>query len=371
MHEREIKKAFYPNFNMIRLVAASTVIFSHAFLISEKTSANEPFERLLGEGNILGLFGVYVFFISSGFLVTQSAQFGSAGGFLWRRALRIYPAFIVCTLLSVYVLGALYSPLGVSGYLLKSLHMKTTLHSLLDPNFGMTLPHVQFYDPAISWLATSVNGSLWTIGQEIFCYLIVAGLMVIGLLRAPLMALALAVGVTWQLFFDHPWPKIRFLTDFTFIAPYFFCGSLLRFVMEKRQPNIVLALIFVALGMLCLVFWPGYLYGRMLFAYPLIYIATSPVIRLPTLERLGDASYGTYLYGWPVEQTMNHALGGYSTWWAVLALSLPTAWLLGWLSWHLLEKHALRLKRISFLQRQPASPEKGDFDPRRSDVWRS
>ncbi|MBB4526842.1 UNVERIFIED_ORG: peptidoglycan/LPS O-acetylase OafA/YrhL [Rhizobium sophorae] len=356
MHGGEIKKAYYPNFNMIRLVAASTVIFSHAFLISEKTSANEPFERLLGEGNILGIFGVYVFFITSGFLVTQSAQFGSPGGFLWRRALRIYPAFVVCTLLSVYVLGALFSPLGVSGYLLKSLHVKTTLLSLLDPNFGMTLPHVQFYDPAISWLATVVNGSLWTIGQEIFCYLIVAGLMAIGLLRAPLMALALTVGVTWELSFNHPWPNIRFLTDFTFIAPYFFCGSLLWFVMEKRQPNIVLALIFAALGVLCLAFWPAYVYGPMLFAYPLIFIATSPVIRLMTLERLGDVSYGTYLYGWPVEQVVNHALGQYSTWWAVSALSLPTAWLLGWLSWNLLEKRALRLKRISLLRPQAVIP---------------
>ncbi|ABC89155.1 putative acetyltransferase protein [Rhizobium etli CFN 42] len=356
MRGGDIKKAFYPNFNMIRLVAASTVIFSHAFLISERTSANEPFHRLLGEGNILGLFGVYAFFITSGFLVTQSAQFGSAGGFLWRRALRIYPAFVVYTLLSVYVLGALFSSLGISGYLLKSLHVKTTLHALLDPNFGMTLPHVQFYDPAISWLATFVNGSLWTIGQEIVCYLIVAGLMAIGCLRAPLMALALAVGVTWQLFFDHPWPKMRFLTDFTFIAPYFFCGSLLWFAMEKRQLNIVPALIFAALGVLCLVLWPDYLYGPMLFAYPLVYIATSPVIRLPSLERLGDVSYGTYLYGWPVEQVMNHALGEDSTWWAVFALSLPTAWLLGWLSWHLLEKRALRLKRISLLQRQPVSP---------------
>ncbi|WP_427145373.1 acyltransferase family protein [Rhizobium pisi] len=349
MDGREIEKAFYPNFNMIRLVAASMVIFSHAFLISEKTSANEPFRRLLGQGTF-GIFGVYAFFITSGFLVTQSAQFGSAGGFLWRRALRIYPAFAVCTLLSVYVLGALFSPLGISGYLLKSLHVKTTLHSLFDPNFGMTLPHVQFYDPAISWLATFVNGSLWTIGQEIFCYLIIAGLMAIGLLRAQLMALVLAVGVTWQLFFDHPWPNIRFLTDFTFIAPYFCCGSLLWIVMEKRQPNIVLALIFVVLGVLCLVIWPNYFYRPMLFAYPLIYIATSPVIRLPTLERVGDVSYGTYLYGWPVEQVMNHALGQYSTWWAVFALSLPASWLLGWLSWHLLEKRALRLKRIALLR---------------------
>ncbi|MEH7912070.1 hypothetical protein V7798_33650 [Rhizobium laguerreae] len=90
-------------------------------------------------------------------------------------------------------------------------------------------------------------------------------------------------------------------------------------------------------------------------SYPLVYIATSPIIRLPTLERLGDVSYGTYLYGWPAEQVVNHALGPSSTWWAVFALSLPTAWLLGWLSWHLLEKRALRLKRISLRQRQPVS----------------
>jgi peptidoglycan/LPS O-acetylase OafA/YrhL len=351
-----VEKPFYPNFNMIRLVAASMVIFSHAFLISEKTEANEPFVRLLGEGKLLGIFGVYVFFITSGILVTQSAQFGSVGGFLWRRALRIYPALVVCTLLSVYVLSPFFSPLGIRGYLLKSLHVKTTVHSLLDPSFGMTLPHVQFYDPAISSLAISINGSLWTIGQEILCYLIVAGLMAIACLRAPFMALALAVGVTWELFFDHPWPDRRLLTDFTFIAPYFFCGSFLWFVMDRRQPNIVLALIFVALGVLCLVFWPAYLHGPMLFAYPLAYIATSPTIRLPALDRLGDVSYGTYLYGWPVEQVMNHALGQYSTWWMVFALSLPTSLLLGWLSWHLLEKRALRLKRISSFQRQPFSP---------------
>jgi peptidoglycan/LPS O-acetylase OafA/YrhL len=93
----------------------------------------------------------------------------------------------------------------------------------------------------------------------------------------------------------------------------------------------------------------------MLFAYPLVYIATSPTIRLPTLDRLGDVSYGTYLYGWPMEQVMNHALGQYSTPWTVLALSLPASLLLGWLSWHLLEKRALRLKRISLFRRQPVS----------------
>ncbi|WP_246828223.1 acyltransferase family protein [Rhizobium redzepovicii] len=174
--------------------------------------------------------------------------------------------------------------------------------------------------------------------------------MAIGLLRASFVAIALVVGVTWALFFDDPWPDRKLITDFTFIAPYFFGGSLLWFVMEKWQPNIVLALIFVALGVLFHVFWPKYLYGPMLFAVPLVCIATSPIIRLPTLDRLGDVSYGTYLYGWPVEQVVNHALGQYSAPWTVFALSLPTSLLFGWLSWHLLEKRALRLKRTSFLQ---------------------
>jgi hypothetical protein len=40
--------ARYPNFDFIRLVAASSVIFSHAFQISEGTDDNEPLVHLLG-----------------------------------------------------------------------------------------------------------------------------------------------------------------------------------------------------------------------------------------------------------------------------------------------------------------------------------
>ncbi|MBB2840569.1 UNVERIFIED_ORG: hypothetical protein GGE64_004345 [Rhizobium etli] len=64
--------------------------------------------------------------------------------------------------------------------------------------------------------------------------------------------------------------------------------------MEKWQPNLVLASIFAALGVLCLVFLPAYSYGPMLFAYPLVYIAISPSIQLPTLDRLGDVSCSAF-----------------------------------------------------------------------------
>jgi hypothetical protein len=40
--------ARYPNFDFIRLVAASSVIFSHAFQISEGTDENEPRTDTIG-----------------------------------------------------------------------------------------------------------------------------------------------------------------------------------------------------------------------------------------------------------------------------------------------------------------------------------
>jgi peptidoglycan/LPS O-acetylase OafA/YrhL len=90
---RRVDAPHYPNSDFIRLVAASAVIFSHSFLIAEGSEQNEPLARLLGERNILGIYGVFVFFIMSGFFVAASApSSASPGHFLWKRFLRIFPA---------------------------------------------------------------------------------------------------------------------------------------------------------------------------------------------------------------------------------------------------------------------------------------
>jgi hypothetical protein len=49
-----------------------------------------------------------------------------------------------------------------------------------------------------------------------------------------------------------------------------------------------------------------------------------------------DVSYGTYLYGWPVAQTILLTMPGLSA--PLLAIvALPFAWFLGYVSWHLVE----------------------------------
>src|SRR3954468_22563400 len=60
------------NFDALRLLAALSVVFSHSFLIAEGTEASEPFVWLTRNQCVLGLMGVFVFFIISGYLVTGS-----------------------------------------------------------------------------------------------------------------------------------------------------------------------------------------------------------------------------------------------------------------------------------------------------------
>ena len=54
-----------------------------------------------------------------------------------------------------------------------------------------------------------------------------------------------------------------------------------------------------------------------------------------------DISYGTYLYSFPIQQLIMTALPK-ATPWLVLVLSLPASLLVGFESWHLVEKRFLR-----------------------------
>jgi peptidoglycan/LPS O-acetylase OafA/YrhL len=64
-------------------------------------------------------------------------------------------------------------------------------------------------------------------------------------------------------------------------------------------------------------------------------------------NRFGDYSYGLYLWGFPVQQTVLH-LWPTMTAMQNTTISLPLALGLGVLSWHLIEEPALKLKRLPY-----------------------
>jgi peptidoglycan/LPS O-acetylase OafA/YrhL len=325
------------NFDGLRVIAAVTVIFSHSFLIAEGNDANEPLIVLTGRQCILGLTGVFVFFAISGFLVTQSFEETRAPlRYLAKRALRIFPGLVAALVLSAFVLAPLVTTLPLAEYLRASEPYRYVFwNTLLDLRVH-ELPGVMFVDNPVG---LEVNGSLWTLGYEFEMYLMVLALGVLGLLRVPVLLALFALGLACIYF-----PGLDVLGGWGWMLAFFVSGMLLYKLRATRIFDGRIALCALA-GLIASVPLRQFILLFPIFGcYLALYLALDR--RLPILRaaRFGDLSYGLYIYGWPSEQAVIWALGGHARWWQVCGLALPLAGTLAFLSWHLIEQPALRLK---------------------------
>jgi peptidoglycan/LPS O-acetylase OafA/YrhL len=325
------------NFDALRFVAALSVIFSHSFLIAEGTGASEPLNRLTGNQCMLGLAGVFVFFAISGFLVTQSfEQTQGPLRYLAKRCLRIFPGYIVVLVLTAFVLGPLVTTLPLGEYL----HRPEPYWYVLDNSvFSLKLhelPGVMFVDNPVG---LEVNGSLWSLGYEFEMYLMVLALGVLRLIKLPVCLLLLALGMAC-IHFDG----LNFLGGWGWMLGFFAAGMVLYKMRDTRifHPNVAL---FAAIGLVL-----GAGYGQFILFFPIfgcylaLYLALNPKLPVIPAARFGDLSYGLYIYGWPSQQAVIWLMHGHAQWWQVFVLATLLASALAFLSWHLIEKRALRLK---------------------------
>ncbi len=188
-----------------------------------------------------------------------------------------------------------------------------------------------------------INGSLWTLEYEFLMYLVVLGLGTARLLNRRVV-LALWIGA---LVLSWSWLGENFLA---FGTP-FLSGAVLYLWRDRIPLDWRLALLsIVALG-------DSMATGsfRLAFAtfgaYLVIYLAFAPSVRLPSLARWGNLSYGIYIFAWPIQQTVALLLGAAVTWYWDTVLSLPAILSLAWFSWHFVEKPALSLKRSEAMAR--------------------
>ncbi len=330
------------NFDAVRLAAALSVVFSQSFLIAEGSEANEPFARITGNQCILGLVGVFVFFIISGYLVTESyIRQPAPGRFLLRRMLRIYPGLVVNVLVCAFLIGPIISALPLGAYFASPGLRQFLVETLsLDPG-PLHLPGVLFADNPVGLL---VNGSLWTLRYEVMMYLMILALAAVRLLRLSSAIVLVGIGIA-SVYFEEaltPWGDIG---EWAWFVGFFASGMVLSFVREHLVFDWRYALL-AAAGLIIFV-WLGRLI--MLFplagAYLVITLARRHDRWLDYSKHFGDLSFGLYIYGWPAEQLVMVLSGGRAQWWQVffgaLGLALPAAWL----SWHGVEKWALRWGR--------------------------
>ncbi len=93
------------NLNLLRFLAAAAVALSHSFLLVTGDPESRPLMKATGFS--IGYHAVDIFFVISGFLVTQSwMRRNSLLDFTVARALRIYPALAVCVVLTARAAAA-------------------------------------------------------------------------------------------------------------------------------------------------------------------------------------------------------------------------------------------------------------------------
>jgi peptidoglycan/LPS O-acetylase OafA/YrhL len=328
------------NFDALRLVAAVSVIFSHSFFIAEGTQRHEWLIRLTGNQCILGLTGVFVFFAISGFLVTQSfEETGEPLRFLAKRALRIFPGLFVASALSALVLAPFVTTLEPAAFFARPEPYRYVIGNTLLDSTVHELPGVMFVNNPVG---LEINGSMWTLRVEFIMYLMVLGLGVTRLLNLPMILGLLALGIAC-LHFDALHTPER-LGGWGWLLGFFATGMALyklraTRIFDGRVALLALAglVVSVPLGQFITLF-P--LFG----CYLALWLALNPRLPVIPAARFGDLSYGLYIYGWPVEAAVIWLMGGRAMWWQVFAIALPITAGLAFLSWHLIERPALRLK---------------------------
>ncbi|MDR2213482.1 MAG: acyltransferase, partial [Pseudomonadales bacterium] len=313
----------YPNFDAIRLFAAASVVFSHSFLIATGTEDSEP---LSSTGVVAGVYGVFVFFILSGFLVTESARRSAAlGDFIRKRFLRIMPALIVSTFVITYVICPWFDKNGAWAFVSHPEVFETAVRAITFHNSDLYFQNVAFYPPRseIDFLPGEANGVLWTIRMEVIGYLFI-GLMATLSLFNPrrwfvmLMILAAVVGVS-SLLYVYAMPE--WVGNLLFVLPSLCCGIFMNWLVSYHEPRGWVALVLLG-GIAPAVYFEVLPQAfPFLAAYPLIWLGAAPVNLLPRFYEGTDLSYGVYLYGWPITQVIRGFVGQNLTGYDMTALA--------------------------------------------------
>lgn len=347
------------NYNLLRFLAAALVIYSHSFPMSGV--ASDPLERLVGFS--FGHLAVDVFFVISGFLVTGSLlSRRDLRSFAAARALRLFPVLVVGALGCAFVVGPLQTELPIARYLAHPDTWKFVAMNSVPWPFGVcyTLPGVFQHVPVHG----AVNGSLWSLPWELSMYVTLSALGLFAFagrrllseraLRRVLVGIGLVATAGFTVYEAFDFPYQFHLAQSLRLTSLFFGGAALLVLSEHVPLSGRLALVAAVL------LAADFLLPRPLMAvyaatlvYLVLWLAYTPCRPLAFYNRVGDYSYGTYVYAFPIGQCVAAWLPGASAT-TILLVTVPVTLALAIPSWHLLEERLLKLKP------RPAAPPRAD-----------
>ena len=315
--------AFNPRDNGItaaRLGLALVVVASHCVTVGGY--GPEPLLELTHGRASLGLLAVIAFFALSGFLLAGSRERTSIAVFLRNRALRILPGYWLAlgfTMLVAIPIAATMRGVAVDGSAVAAWVGPRLLFTGGAEDAGLNA----------AFGGGLVNGSLWTLGLEVFCYLVLA-ITPRRWLRPMVLGELLLQGSLWALEPAFEGPGTALLLAFT-------CGAA-AWLWRTWIPMSGWTAALAAGGGVIALLVPSFPVAVVLMSYAALGLAGLPI----RTDR--DLSYGVYVLAYPIQQVLATAgvaaLGLPVLFAASVAIVLPLAFA----SWQFVERPALSLR---------------------------
>jgi peptidoglycan/LPS O-acetylase OafA/YrhL len=328
---------FPAGFDYLRVILAVSVVVWHSIFVCYGLAAEAPFWS--GWPRPFIFFILPAFFGMGGFLIASSIFRNTVPSFLALRAARIYPALICEILISALILGPQLTNLSYFEYFT---HWDFWTYLLNIIGFiHYKLPGVFVTNPA----GSDVNTQLWTIPYEIKSYALIAALMLFGVIRRPGLLLVATCLLTLASI-----PKD--LTELTLVAGppgrllILSClWGVILYVWRDRVPYTRTTFMIALVAAWITLSFPE---SASLSALPVTYIAVwlgvhNPRRRFPVSGT--DYSYGIYVYGFPIQQSLAYLLPDQRIWYINASLGVVLAWVAAFVSWNLVEGPIMRRKR--------------------------
>ncbi len=285
-------------------------------------------------GETPGTVAVEVFFVISGFLVTRSLLARrSAIDFVTARLFRIFPGLVFQAIFAALVLGALLSAVPASkyyssqqplDYVLKTIALQVPIDALPGVNLG--------------------NASLWSLPLEVALYgmLLFAWLARNAILdEAGGKLAAWAKGAAYAALFALATCWFTRRGGFKLAMMF---GSGVAFYLLRDKIRLSPRLAVFGLAALATAAMNALAFRLALVCvlpYVVLCAAYLPRGRILNFNLLGDYSYGLYIYAFPIQLATLHYLPHAGVW-TVVTISALAAAAMAVLSWHLVEKRALK-----------------------------
>ena len=322
------------NFDFLRVAAATMVLISHQYALNGRA---EP----LIFGFTVGYFAVFIFFIISGYWVTKSYEEDrNFLRFIIKRLLRLIPGLTVCVIICFFIIG----PIGFSGDFKNYFEIKDNWKFLRNIFFisKTELQGIFLKNP----YPNTLNGSLWTLPIEFKWYLVLATLGMLKMINKKIIFSIILFSIIYWIYINYFNFEQKNYKAFFYLGNFFLIGALL-FLIRIKLFMLFIFLTISGLLLLCKFYYLGLLIGLP----PLIiYLGLQSFEYFNKVNKIGDLSYGVYLFAFPIQQIIFYFFGSKLTFYTSFFLVIVITFSFAYFLWHFIELPFLRLKKkLNFL----------------------